>query len=96
MVLGMRSGLGPPPPTPSMHFVLTAACSRMGLSPHESLRAATAGGALALELADGRGTLAPGAPADLVLWRASSAAEIPYRLAAPIIRGVWKAGERVV
>ena len=83
-------------PTPSMHFVLTAACSRMGMSPAESLRAATAGGAAALELADGRGTLAPGAPADLVLWRASSAGEIPYRLAAPIIEGVWKAGERVV
>jgi imidazolonepropionase len=83
-------------PTPSMHFVLTAACSRMGMSPSESLRAATAGGAAALELADGRGTLAPGAPGDLVLWRASSAAEIPYRLAAPIIEGVWKAGERVV
>ncbi len=82
-------------PTPSMHFILTAACSRMGMSPAESLRAATAGGAAALELSDGRGTLAPGASADLVLWRASSAAEIPYRLAAPIIEGVWKAGERV-
>ena len=83
-------------PTPSMHFVLTAACSRMGLSPHESLRAATAGGAAALEVADGRGTLAPGAPGDLVLWRAQSAAEIPYRLAAPIVAGVWKGGTRVV
>jgi imidazolonepropionase len=83
-------------PTPSMHFVLTAACSRMGMSPAESLRAATAGGAAALELSDGRGTLAPGAPGDLVLWRASSASEIPYRLAAPIIEGVWKAGEQVV
>jgi hypothetical protein len=31
-----------------------------------------------------------------VLWRASSAAEIPYRLAAPIVDGVWRAGERVV
>ena len=41
-------------------------------------------------------TLSPDAPADLVLWRASSAAEIPYRLPAPIIEGVWKAGERVM
>jgi imidazolonepropionase len=78
-----------------MHFVLTAACSRMGFSPAEALRAGTAGGAAALELCDGHGTLAPGAPADLVLWRASSATEIPYRLVAPIIEGVWKAGERV-
>jgi imidazolonepropionase len=83
-------------PTPSMHFVLTAACSRMGLSPAEALRAATAGGAAAIEQTDGRGTLAPGAPADLILWRATTADEIPYRLAAPIIEGVWKGGERVV
>jgi imidazolonepropionase len=67
----------------------------MGMSPAEALRAATAGGAAALELADGRGTLRPGAPADLMLWRTSSAAEIPYRLAAPIVAGVWKAGRRV-
>ncbi|HEX8696862.1 MAG TPA: imidazolonepropionase [Longimicrobium sp.] len=83
-------------PSPSLAFVMTAACSRMGMSPAESLRAATAGGAAALELADGRGTLREGAPADLVLWRASSAAEIPYRLAAPLVAGVWKGGVRVV
>jgi imidazolonepropionase len=83
-------------PTSSLHFVMTAGCSRMGMSPAEALRAATAGGAAALELADGRGTLAPGAPADLVLWRAESADEIPYRLAAPLVRGVWKRGVRVV
>ncbi|HYW09248.1 MAG TPA: imidazolonepropionase [Longimicrobium sp.] len=83
-------------PTPSLAFVMTAACSRMGLSPAEALRAATAGGAAALELTDGRGTLEPGAPADVVLWRTSSAGEIPYRLAAPLVEGVWKAGRRVV
>jgi imidazolonepropionase len=83
-------------PTPSLPFVMTAACSRMGMSPAESLRAATAGGAAALELTDGRGTLTPGAPADLVLWRCGSAGEIPYRLATPVVAGVWKAGVRVV
>ncbi|HEU0051991.1 MAG TPA: amidohydrolase family protein, partial [Longimicrobium sp.] len=82
-------------PLPNLHFTMTAACSRMGMSPAEALRAATAGGAAALELADGRGTIAAGAPAYLVLWRATSAAEIPYRLAAPLVAGVWKAGERV-
>lgn len=83
-------------PTPSLPFVLTAACSRMGMSPAEALRAATAGGAAALELDDGHGTLAPGAPADLALWRVASVEEIPYRLAAPICAGVWKRGRRVV
>lgn len=83
-------------PTPSLPFVLTAACSRMGMAPAEALRAATAGGAAALEYSDGRGTLRPGAPADLVLWRVGSVAEIPYRLATPVCAGVWKAGRRVV
>lgn len=82
-------------PSPNLQFTMTAGCSRMGMSPHESLRAATAAGAQALELADGRGTLAPGAPADLVLWNATSVGEIAYRLAAPLVVGVWKGGERV-
>lgn len=83
-------------PTPNLQFVLSAACSRMGMSPAEALRAATAGGARALQLEEGFGTLQPGAPADLTLWRVRSVAELPYRLATPLVAGVWKAGKRVV
>jgi imidazolonepropionase len=83
-------------PSPNLQFMMTTACSRMGMSPAESLRAATAAGAQALELTDGRGTIAAGAPADLVLWNVESTDEIAYRLAAPIVAGVWKRGERVV
>jgi imidazolonepropionase len=83
-------------PTPSLAFVVTAACSQMGMAPAEALRAATAGGAAALRLEDGRGTLRPGAPADLVLWRVGSVAELAYRLAAPVCAGVWKRGRRVL
>lgn len=83
-------------PTPSLPFVMTVACSQMGMTPTEALRAATAGGAAALRLEDGRGTLRPGAPADLALWAVSSVEEIPYRLATPICAGVWKGGERVL
>lgn len=83
-------------PTPNLQFVLSAACARMGMSPAEALRAATGGGARALQLGVSRGTLQPGAPADLVLWRVASVAELPYRLATPLVAGVWKAAERVV
>jgi imidazolonepropionase len=83
-------------PTPSLPFAMTTACSRMGLSPLESLRAATAGGAAALELTDLTGTLQSSAPADLALWRVSTVEEIPYRLAAPILQGVWREGRRVL
>ncbi|MCA0375034.1 MAG: amidohydrolase family protein [Gemmatimonadetes bacterium] len=42
------------------------------LTAHEALRLATAGGAQALRLADGLGTLTPGAPADLAAFALSS------------------------
>jgi imidazolonepropionase-like amidohydrolase len=48
-----------------------------------------------LRLDDGRGTLLPGAPADLVVWDATDYSEIPYRFGAPPAREVWKRGERV-
>lgn len=82
-------------PTSSLPFVLTAACSQMKMSPAEALRAATAGGATALRLPTGHGTIAPGAPADLALWRAGSTAELPYRLGSRLLAGAWKAGIRV-
>jgi imidazolonepropionase len=82
-------------PSPSMPLVMTMACSQMGMEPVEALYAATAGGARALRLEDGRGTIRVGAPADLVLWDVEDVAEIAYRFGAPPIRGVWKRGRRV-
>jgi len=82
-------------PSPSMPLVLTVACSQMGLDPLEALYAATHGGALALQLTDGRGQLRPGAPADLVLWSVAHYTEIPYRFGWPPIAGVWKRGRNV-
>ncbi|MBI4544351.1 MAG: imidazolonepropionase [Gemmatimonadetes bacterium] len=81
-------------PSPSMALVLTTACSQMGFDPLEALVAATAGGAKALRLGPGRGTLAVGAPADAVLWAVSDYREIPYRWGVNLVRGVWKRGAR--
>jgi imidazolonepropionase len=83
-------------PTPSIPLVLTLACSLMGMDPLEALVAATVGGARALRLDDGTGTLAAGAPADLLLWGVDDYREIPYRFGTPPLRGVWKRGLRVV
>ena len=82
-------------PSCSMPLVLTMACSQLGLSPLEAIFAATAGGARALRLTDGRGTIQPGAPADLVLWGVDHHDEIPYHFGKPPVRGVWKRGVRV-
>ncbi|HET7321744.1 MAG TPA: imidazolonepropionase [Longimicrobiaceae bacterium] len=83
-------------PTASLPLAMTAACSQMGMAPTEALRAVTAGGARSLRLPDGHGTLAPGAPADLALWRAPKVAHLAYRFGARLCDGVWKAGARVL
>jgi imidazolonepropionase len=83
-------------PTSNLQFVLTAACSQIGLEPSEALRAATAGGAAAIRRAGKAGVLVTGAPADLVLWSLPAVADLPYRLASNCVAGVWKAGVRVV
>jgi imidazolonepropionase len=82
-------------PSPSMPLVLTMACSQMGLTPLEAIHAATSGGARALRLDDGRGTLRMDAPADLILWDAADYREIPYCFGTPSIRSVWKNGVHV-
>ena len=82
-------------PTSSMPLVLTLACSQMGMDPLEAIVAATAGGARALRLTDGTGTLAPGAPADIAVWDVPDHRELPYRFGAAPLRGVWKRGLRV-
>jgi imidazolonepropionase len=82
-------------PTPNMGLVLTLACSQMGMDPLEAIVAATAGGARALRLTDGTGTLVPGAPADLALWDVADHNELPYRFGAAPLRGVWKRGTSV-
>jgi imidazolonepropionase len=83
-------------PTPSLPLVMTLACSQMGMSPAEALRAATAGGARALRLPASHGTLQPGAPADLALWDVPSVAHLSYRMGARICAGVWTRGARAL
>ncbi|MEX2609523.1 MAG: imidazolonepropionase [Gemmatimonadota bacterium] len=82
-------------PSPSMPLVLTMACSQMGLEPLEAIVAATAGGARALRIQDGRGTLRRGAPADILLWSVPDHREIPYHFGAPPLGGVWRRGVRI-
>jgi len=83
-------------PSPNLALAMTVACSQMGMEPLEAIVAATAGGARALALADGRGTLAEGAPADLVVWRVDDHRLIPYNFGVNLVQSVWKRGVRVV
>ena len=79
----------------SMSLVIGLACVEMGLTPEEAVWAATRGGARSLRLAD-RGTVAPGARADLVVLDAPSYLHIPYRPGTDLVWRVMRGGEWVL
>ena len=66
------------------------------LTPDEALRGATAVAADALALGDRVGRLRPGMRADIVVWEASTAAELAYWIGGPMARRVLLAGSPVV
>ena len=82
---------------PSVHLPMmtTLGCSWLGLAPFEAIRGVTVAAAQALDLKDGRGTLAVGAPADFSVHKIASWAEIPYLFGRNTADEVWVAGNRV-
>jgi imidazolonepropionase len=92
---------------PRMGFAATLACAEMGLSPAETIRACTRGGALALgadrpaAFTDGppldprAGTLRVGAPGDLLVLDAPSHVHVPYRFGENVVGTVLKGGRPV-
>ncbi|PSQ15155.1 imidazolonepropionase [Halobacteriales archaeon QS_8_69_26] len=79
----------------AMGFAASLSCVEMGMTPAESVLATTRGGAAALDLDDGRGTLGEGAPADLAVLSAPSHRYVPYNFGETTVRTVLKEGERV-
>jgi imidazolonepropionase len=81
--------------TTSMPIVVALAVTVMGMTPHEAVWAATAGGATALRRTD-VGRLTVGARADLIAIDAPSCVHLAYRPGVPLIRTVIRGGEVVV
>jgi imidazolonepropionase len=79
-------------PVLTLPTVMNLACVLFGLTPEESVAAATRNAARALGLAD-RGELREGRRCDLALWDASSPAELCYWLGASPCAGVVLGGE---
>jgi len=65
-------------PTLSMPMAMSLACTHMKMSPAEAIAAATINGALALGIADRKGTIEPGKDADLAVFSVEDYREIPY------------------
>jgi imidazolonepropionase len=80
-------------PLTSLRLAMHLACTLLGLTPQEALDGATQHAAAALRLSD-RGTLTPGARADLAVWDVGSVNELVYHLGASplhrlMIGGTW-------
>lgn len=83
--------------TTSMQFCVATAVLQMGLGIEEAVRAATVGGAIALDRDEGPdavGRLRVGGPADLQLLDAPSIAHLAYRPGVPLTVATWVRGER--
>ena len=79
--------------TSSMPLGVALAVREMRMTTQEAVWAATAGGARALRRTD-VGHLAVGARADLTLLDAPSHTYLAYRPGVPLVRAVWRAGQR--
>lgn len=65
-------------PTPSMPFVISAACTHMKMGPAEAIAAATINAACALRLQGSKGSLETGKDADLAIFDVQDHREIAY------------------
>ncbi|HEX5821946.1 MAG TPA: imidazolonepropionase [Solirubrobacterales bacterium] len=79
--------------TTSMSFCIALAVRDLGMTVDEALRAATLGGALALNR-DDVGRLTPGARADAVLLDAPSYIDLVYRPGVPLVAARFVAGQQ--
>ena len=79
--------------TTSMSFCIALAVRDLGMTVDEALRAATLGGALALNR-DDVGRLMPGARADAVVLDAPSYIDLVYRPGVPLVAATFVAGRQ--
>ncbi len=70
-------------PTPSIPFVISLACRKLGLTPAEAIAACTINAACVLGLQDEVGTIEPGKRADLQVLDTTDERELAYELASP-------------
>ncbi|WP_391116291.1 imidazolonepropionase [Psychrobacillus sp. L3] len=95
MKIALATDLCPACYTESMQFVINLACRLYKFTVEEAIKAATYGGAQALNLND-RGVIQVGKLADLQIWDIPSYKHIAYELGTNIVETVIKDGKVVV
>ncbi len=80
-------------PTVNFPLILTLGVSQLRMSVAEALIAGTVNGAAALGMADRVGQIAVGYSADIALWEAEDAREIPYWYGDRRCMGTWARGK---
>ncbi|MDQ6597030.1 imidazolonepropionase [Bacillus salipaludis] len=95
MQVALATDLCPASYTQSMQFVINLACRLYQFSVEEAIKAATYGGAKALDLND-RGTIQEGKIADLQIWDVPTYKHVAYELGTNIVETVIKNGKVVV
>jgi len=80
---------------PSAHLPLmvSLACAWLGMRPDEAMLGVTRSAAQAAGLRDGTGTIAPGAPCDLVALDVPTWTHVPYRMGHNPVEAVWIGGQ---
>jgi imidazolonepropionase len=81
--------------TESMQIIMSLASMALGMTPEETIVAATANAAAAIRLEGSAGAVSVGKPCDLVVWKVDDYRAIPYHYGVNLARLVVKRG-RVV
>ena len=77
-------------PSGNMNFVISLACSKMGMTPEEAINAATINGAYAMGLSEKLGSVTVGKKANLILTKSiPSYSMIPYAFGSNLIEDVY-------
>lgn len=82
-------------PSSSIPFVLSVACTQMGLTPAEALTAVTLNAAAAINRADQCGSLSSGKFADLLILSCGDYRDLPISFGMNLIAAVIRRGEQI-
>jgi len=80
----------------SLPIIMSIACTMMRMHPYEAIAACTLNAAYALGMSDKIGSIEAGKKADLVIFDADNALQIPYQFGCNLVNTVVKNGRVVV